>query len=115
MPLFLQEDEQEILTPEARLRAQSPTFRKLGLQLYHVMELKITCPAHQNSLHCTQSSVHAMTLLYSEYGPTNILRKSALISKLLNLMYDGNQVKSKDSTLTLISEVLKANITIQDI
>ena len=56
-----------------------------------------------------------MTLLYSEHGATNILRKTALISKLRNLMYGSNQVKFKDSALTLILKVLKANITIQDI
>ena len=110
-----EEDGQEILTPEARVRALSPAFRKLDLQLYHVMELKIKGPTHQNILHCTKSCVHAMDLLYSEYGATNILRKTALISKLLNLMYDGNQVKFKNSALTLIPEGLKANTTIQDI
>ena len=54
-----EEDEQEILTPEARLRALSPAFRKLGLQLYHVMELEIKGPTRQNILHCTKSYVHA--------------------------------------------------------
>ena len=109
------EDEQEILTPEARFRALSPAFKELYLRLYHVVELEITGPAHQNILHCTKIYVHAMTLLYSEYGAANILRKTALISKLLNLVYGGNQVKFKDSVLTLIPEVLNANITIQDI
>ena len=56
-----------------------------------------------------------MVPLYSEYGATNILRKATLIPKLLNLMYGGNQVKFEDSALTLISKVLKANNTIQDI
>ena len=32
-----EEDEQGILTPEARFRALSPAFKKLDLQLYHVM------------------------------------------------------------------------------
>ena len=108
-------DGQEVLTPTAWFRALSPTPRELDLQLYHMMKLKIKGPAHQSALHCTKSYVHAMTLLHSEYGATNILRKAALISKLLNLMYGGNQVKFKDSAPTLIARVLKANITIQDI
>ena len=53
MPLFLHVHEQENLTPEARFRALSPNFKKLGLQLYHVVELEAKGPAHQIILHCT--------------------------------------------------------------
>ena len=102
-------------TPEERYKNLSSDLKKLDTKLYHILVLKVKGPAHDTILHCQKSFVQAWVLLHAEYGATNTLRKTALITKLFGLVYDGNLDSFKASALDLISSILKADITIQDI
>ena len=107
--------ESSATTPEERYKNLSSDLKKLDSKLYHILVLKVKGPAHDTILHCQKSFVQAWVLLHAEYGATNTLRKTALITKLFGLVYDGNLDSFKASALDLISSILKADITIQDI
>ena len=69
------------LTPQERFASLSSELKQLDTKLYHVMKLKVTGPAHEVINHAPTSFVQTMVLLFSEFGTSNMLRKTALIKK----------------------------------
>ena len=86
-------------------RVLSPELRALDKKLYHVLKLSIKGPSHDILLHAPKSFVAAFTLLYGEHGANNCLRKTALISKLFGIKFDGDVAKFKQDALQTIRDV----------
>ena len=102
-------------TAKERFQALSPDLRRLDNQLYHVLKLSIKGPSHDLILHSQKSFIQAFVILHNEHAATNTLRKTALLNRLLSLQFDGNIIKFKQDGLQLIRDILRANITVQDI
>ena len=90
--------------------------RRLDKQFYHLLKLHISGPGHDMILHVqSKSFVEAFAILQNEYGAANCLRKSALISQLFDLNYDGKIDDFKQKTLSLLRSIFQASIKIEDI
>ena len=99
----------------SRFDSLKANMRKLDAKLYHILKLNVKGPSHDIIVHSQKSFVQAFIMLYTEHGATNMLRKTGLISKLFGQLFKGDINKFKQEFLQLIQDVLRSNITIQDI
>lgn len=87
----------------------------LNTQFYHVMQLCLKGPAHDSILHAPHKTwTDAMALLMSEYGNSTSFRKSKLILRLVDLRFEGDIDKFKQTTLSLIREIFECKVSFEE-